>query len=192
MKKKLAVCILLAFAGCELNNTTVGDGGLDAGAAGDGGPGAVTLSGPNAFGDAGAFELHLFDSQTAAEVGYEVDITNTGMSCGALEALHGARAPGEFEFIIIKVYGTGVSSPPPVGSYQLVTQVPASGYAAGLGWGIAYPDGGQSAVFEASDGNLNLTVSSDQEVQGSFQATVPDQNQQFTELSGTFDAPFCP
>src|SRR6185437_1343781 len=48
--------VVLAFAGCTLDDGIVDGGSFDAGVVGDGGPGPVTLTGQNAFGDAGAFE----------------------------------------------------------------------------------------------------------------------------------------
>jgi len=193
MRMLLAVLVVLGFAGCTLDDGLVDGGSIDAGVVGDGGPGTATLTGQNAFGDAGAFESHLLDQSSGVTLGYEADITNNGLACSALESLNGARAPGSYAYVIIRVVGENVAAGPNPGTYSVVDTTPTDGsYGAGVGWGFAYSDGGGSGTFVATDGSVTVTQSSDTEFAGTFTATVPDANGQYTELSGTFDAPFCP
>src|SRR5437016_2972566 len=118
------LCLTL-LAGCTLGPIVPPvDGGASDAGSGDGGgaPGVATLSGPLAFADAGAFEAHVVNGSDGSLVGLGFLISNHGLSCGALEALHGAPVPADFLEVTGEIFSQAAGSTPPPGSYQVLPQ----------------------------------------------------------------------
>ena len=179
---------LLLLAGCQLGPVIPSD---DAGLPGDGGAGTGSLQGPLAFPVHGAFELH--NTPGGQLTGFSFVLVEHALSCSELEALDGGSVPQSYRQIYAGVLANQANDGPPPGTYQVLTNFPAGGgYAAFVSWTDIYGDGGQSGPFQATDGSVTLATSGPYEVSGSFNATVPDANGQSTNLSGIFDAPYCP
>lgn len=186
MKKLCWLVVLLA--GCELPPPT---NPTDAGATTDGGAadaGTGSLDGPLAFPVHQSLEVHLLDSQ-GNELGYAADLVDYDNTCAQLEA---GTKPTAFQQVEVGVLGAQSGVTPPPGTYQVVTTQPTSGFGGYVKWARLLPDAGILGPLLAQDGTVTLTAASDDQLTGSFQVDIADLNGQVGQLSGTFDAPYCP
>jgi hypothetical protein len=154
--------------------------------------GAATLAGPTAFNPRGALEGHNVNT-SGQPTGFSFFITDHGQTCGALEALDGGRLTMGFRQIYAGVIGPQPNDGPPVGSYQVLQSFPpGGGFAAFLAQSTRFEDGGQDGPYLAQSGTLTFTTSGSDRVAGTFDVLVATDGGGLLQLSGTFDAPFCP
>lgn len=183
--RRLWVAVVL-IAGCQLQQPpSSGDGG-----ASDGGfdAGTGSLSGPLAFGVHQSFELHNVDSQGNL-TGYSLVLVDYDNTCSQLES---GNKPAAFHQVQAGVVAAAANDGPPAGTYQVMTSLPTTGFAAYVEWEQFYGDGGGVGPLLAQSGTVTFTAADANRLSGTFEADVPDPNGQVTHLSGTFDAPYCP
>lgn len=189
---RCASLLAVLLAGCQLAPPTpASDGGsLDGGARDF--TGSASLAGPSAFTPRGALEGHNL-SASGQPIGYSVFITDHGLSCAALEALDGGRVAVGFRQIYAGVIGQQPGNLPPAGSYQILASFPpGGGFAAFVAQSTLFDDGGSDGPDVATSGTLTLTSSGPDRLVGSFDVLLPTDGGPIVQLSGSFDAPYCP